>query len=550
VAPTFLGCEYPLDGDEVEYDPLDPEQASLAYMGPTSAADAPIWVPLGDGSDDGDIDFEGLPTGPLDDVVAFAATYITNAGAAPLAIDLCVHSDDAVQVWLDDRPVWSNNACTGLGNIADPVCQDTVPVFLTPGPHRIILGVWERAGVWGARLGVRIGGVPVVDDGTTDLVFHGTERPEDPASFPCREVVEPVVLDSCIVTEEGLELTWTNAAATPVVIRVNGLDLETVSAGTTSFVVPPGNLVEGTNTVCLDNSGLLPVCCSVELDAAGGLCQQVAQGGIATQTTTCANAPPEQAIDGLLNNYTHTCFDEATPAVWELDLGSTRPIRRITIHNRQDCCGSRLRDIVVSVHDIPLSLDVPLDPVGDILDVDFPLWEDADFESDPLNEENEEGVFPGGPPLLEVDLAGLDVSGQYVRITRIPDTDLSGAGGQGNTDEARVLSLAEVEVCVGEGGGVVATPEFIRGDADANGAVNITDGIFILNFLFLGGPSPGCLDSADGDDDGSVSITDGIYILNFLFLGGPGPAPPHPACGPDPQGDGDGVTCQTAHPGC
>ena len=37
-------------------------------------------------------------------------------------------------------------------------------------------------------------------------------------------------------------------------------------------------------------------------------------------------------------------------------------------------------------------------------------------------------------------------------------------------------------------------PVFHRGDANGDGQINITDGIFILNFLFLGGaplPAPG-----------------------------------------------------------
>ena len=33
-------------------------------------------------------------------------------------------------------------------------------------------------------------------------------------------------------------------------------------------------------------------------------------------------------------------------------------------------------------------------------------------------------------------------------------------------------------------------PRFRRGDPDNNGAIQLTDGIFILNFLFLGGDAP------------------------------------------------------------
>ena len=77
-------------------------------------------------------------------------------------------------------------------------------------------------------------------------------------------------------------------------------------------------------------------------------------------------------------------------------------------------------------------------------------------------------------------------------------------------------------------------PEFRRGDSNADGGVNITDGIYVLNFLFLGGPKPPCNEAADSDDDGIVSITDGIYLLNFLFLGGPSPVEPgQHECGPD-----------------
>ena len=91
-----------------------------------------------------------------------------------------------------------------------------------------------------------------------------------------------------------------------------------------------------------------------------------------------------------------------------------------------------------------------------------------------------------------------------------------------------------------EGGG---EGQFRRGDANASGDLNITDGVFILNYLFLGGPTPTCLDAADSDDNGSLNITDGVRVLNFLFLGGPEPPAPGTAnCGPDPVSD-DLATC-------
>jgi hypothetical protein len=77
--------------------------------------------------------------------------------------------------------------------------------------------------------------------------------------------------------------------------------------------------------------------------------------------------------------------------------------------------------------------------------------------------------------------------------------------------------------------------EFLRGDADSNGRVNITDGIRLLSYLFIGISSISCPVSADVDDNDLLEITDGIGILNYLFMGGSDPEPPGPwTCGQDP----------------
>ena len=88
-------------------------------------------------------------------------------------------------------------------------------------------------------------------------------------------------------------------------------------------------------------------------------------------------------------------------------------------------------------------------------------------------------------------------------------------------------------------------PVFLRGDPDGNGAVQLTDGIFLLNFLFLGGDSPGCFDAADADNNGTIQMTDGIYLLNYLFLGGAPPPEPFEGCGPDPAEPADKLGCES-----
>lgn len=103
------------------------------------------------------------------------------------------------------------------------------------------------------------------------------------------------------------------------------------------------------------------------------------------------------------------------------------------------------------------------------------------------------------------------------------------------------------------GSAVSTAPRFVRGDVDGSGAIDITDGIVVLHYQFIGDvPPPPCLNAADTDNSGVIDITDGIYILHFQFLGGPEPPAPYPECGLDPEDpQGTGVLgCATAHPAC
>jgi hypothetical protein len=82
-------------------------------------------------------------------------------------------------------------------------------------------------------------------------------------------------------------------------------------------------------------------------------------------------------------------------------------------------------------------------------------------------------------------------------------------------------------------------PPFRRADANQDGSVNLSDGVFIQNWLFQSpSPSPHCMDAADANDDEGVNLSDPVWIYNFLFQGGPPPPAPGPtSCGPDPTAD-------------
>ncbi len=63
----------------------------------------------------------------------------------------------------------------------------------------------------------------------------------------------------------------------------------------------------------------------------------------------------------------------------------------------------------------------------------------------------------------------------------------------------------------------------ICGDANNTGTINISDAVFIINYVFLGGPAPVKLCLGDINGDVMINISDAVYVLNFIFGGG---APP------------------------
>lgn len=72
---------------------------------------------------------------------------------------------------------------------------------------------------------------------------------------------------------------------------------------------------------------------------------------------------------------------------------------------------------------------------------------------------------------------------------------------------------------------IKATPEPIApGDINGDKKVDISDAVFLLTYLFLGGRDPVSLALADTNGDGDIDVSDAVYLLLFLFAGG---SPPH-----------------------
>jgi len=68
------------------------------------------------------------------------------------------------------------------------------------------------------------------------------------------------------------------------------------------------------------------------------------------------------------------------------------------------------------------------------------------------------------------------------------------------------------------GGNITVLP-----DPNNDGTFSVADVVFLINYLFKGGPGPDPLESGDLNCDGKVSVSDIVYLINYLFKGGPPP---------------------------
>jgi hypothetical protein len=72
----------------------------------------------------------------------------------------------------------------------------------------------------------------------------------------------------------------------------------------------------------------------------------------------------------------------------------------------------------------------------------------------------------------------------------------------------------------------VGGPSYVCGDADGSSAVDIDDVVFLIGYIFSGGPAPVPLNAGDADCSGAIDIDDVVYLIAYIFSGGPAPCCP------------------------
>jgi hypothetical protein len=159
-------------------------------------------------------------------------------------------------------------------------------------------------------------------------------------------------------------------------------------------------------------------------------------------------------------------------------------------------------------------------------------------------------ILWGNQKTFEIDtLSSFDVTYSDVQ---------GGVTGTGNIDQDPLFVNAAADDCrLKEGSPAVGTGNngtdmgafpypglpaaFVRGDANGDSRVDISDALVVLFYKFAGGSS-NCVDSMDVDDSGTVDISDAIAVLEYLFRSGSAPMAPFPIAGMDPTADS--LDCQ------
>ncbi len=165
--------------------------------------------------------------------------------------------------------------------------------------------------------------------------------------------------------------------------------------------------------------------------------------------------------------------------------------------------------------------DADFDGVGDICD-NCPAAsnpDQADTDGDEYADACDNCPNVGNPDQADADADGIgDVCDVCVLD---PDNDIDGDGICGNVDNCP--SSYNPEQADSDADGIGDVCETRCGDTNGDGEANVGDAVFIINYVFKGGPppEPSCAGDANGDGDNNVG--DAVYLINFVFIAGPEP---------------------------
>ncbi len=142
----------------------------------------------------------------------------------------------------------------------------------------------------------------------------------------------------------------------------------------------------------------------------------------------------------------------------------------------------------------------------------------------------DDALYGGTGWLIKTDAAGdslwsykffpesSDTSSVFYDVEQISETDYIVVGSvyPGTMEDSDVL-ITRIST---------APQVYVCGDANGDGSVNVGDAVFLINFVFSGGPAPDPECTGEANGDGTLNVGDAVYLINYIFKGGPAPVEP------------------------
>ena len=66
-------------------------------------------------------------------------------------------------------------------------------------------------------------------------------------------------------------------------------------------------------------------------------------------------------------------------------------------------------------------------------------------------------------------------------------------------------------------------PSVQHRDITGDGTVDVSDLMYLINYLYRGGPRPRPLENANVNCDETINVADVIYLVNYIYKAGPPP---------------------------
>ena len=112
---------------------------------------------------------------------------------------------------------------------------------------------------------------------------------------------------------------------------------------------------------------------------------------------------------------------------------------------------------------------------------------------------------------------------RFVRFANlVVNPDQNDDDGDGNGDVCDLCPGFDDSID-SDGDGIPDGCDIICGDANDDRTVNVADIVFIIAYIFRGGPPPDPVCGADTNGDGSTNVGDAGYLINYVFKTGPEP---------------------------